>query len=85
MDCAATDPSVPEVSFNETGNSATISWNAGTGGVSQSLYVGSDQTMVNNNCTGAGTPCVYSSANATSPTEVPGLTPGTFYYAKVVN
>ena len=78
--CNTTAPS----GINYTSSNQTLTWTAGSNGTSQRLYVSTLQSDVTNDC-GAGTNCVVSNSNATSPTTLPSLTAATTYYVKIVN
>ena len=67
--CDTTAPS----GISYTSSNQTLTWTAGSNGTSQRLYVSSTQSDVTNDC-GAGTNCVVSNSNATSPTTLPSLT-----------
>ncbi|HET7098796.1 MAG TPA: hypothetical protein VFI61_01020 [Patescibacteria group bacterium] len=81
--CSTTAPT--GLAFSTPGQS--LSWTAGTGGTSQKLYVSASKTQVENNCTLSTSPgCIVNTTTASSPYSLAGLmTPGTVYYARVVN
>lgn len=77
-----------------TDTRASLSWtpgNPGLAGTTQQIYMGTNQNQVNNNCP-VGSSCVVSLTNRPSTWDlyntpaIPSvLTPGTFYYARIVN
>ena len=81
--CSATAPT----GLAYTASNQNLTWTAGSGGVSQRLYVSADPNQVANNCTLTTSPgCAVNSTSASSPYSLSGvISPGTVYYAKVVN
>lgn len=89
VNCDATAPTGVNASQGTSATSASVTWTSGTNGVSQKLYVGTDQTKVNANCplndcyiNGTTLSPFYASTNYSYP--VTGLTPSTPYYFRVV-
>lgn len=87
--CNSTAPTNLTVVQGSSATSATLSWRSGTGGTSQVIYVGTNQTSVNNNCLSGG--CIISGASVTPFTAntnftypITGLSPNTTYYFRVV-
>ncbi|MEN9564162.1 MAG: hypothetical protein RIR73_2406 [Chloroflexota bacterium] len=58
--CTSTAPTNLSVTQGASATAAMLSWRSGTGGTSQSIYVGTNQTSVNNNCASGG--CIISGA-----------------------
>jgi hypothetical protein len=56
--CTSTAPTNMSVTPGASPTAVTLSWRSGTGGTSQVIYVGTNQTSVNNNCSTGG--CIIS-------------------------
>lgn len=89
--CSTTAPTGITVTATSP-TSATISWTPGSGGVSQTIYGGTDRTAVEANCpagAGAGKGCDVAVANlpAAQSSYATGnvLTSGSVYYWRIVN
>lgn len=70
-----------------TSSGATVKWTPGSNGTSQRFYLGTSQTKVNNNCSGAGAACAVADTSLTttkSSYAVSGLQADTTYYYKIV-
>lgn len=67
--------------------SSRANWTPGTGGVSQSIYIGSNKTDVEANCASGSCAVAVTTLGATQSNYTTGsvLSPGTTYYYRVVN
>ena len=82
--CLATEPTnLQSVRYDQPPYSFGVSWNNGTGGYRNDIYVDPDRTVVRTKC--KYNDCFYRANDVTSPKYIYGLVPETLYYYKVVN
>ncbi|NOH02291.1 MAG: fibronectin type III domain-containing protein [Chloroflexi bacterium] len=83
--CSATAPSNLTISQGSSETTANVSWNVGSGGSSQRLYVDQSKTEVDQNCpTARACEVTATLAAGTNSYIVTGLAPATTYYFRVV-